>query len=455
MLRFFTIFLFLSPQLLLAENKIITVTNSYEVNEAFNKLEDNTTIKFAAGTYRTNVTIDGKKNITLQAVTPGSVMLNLAGFTPLARLVRTDLTECQADPHLDKCTWTPECLCDWKPIYPENSQNLAIINIMNSSNITIEGLTLLYGSSANISISNSQNITINNVDFFGSTYAIHADGENTKTIHVTNSSWVQDTSEGNILWNILSWEHAHHGYGYFLNGAFFGSINIAGDILIAHNKIRDAFNVVRMNFKPERCTHSLCANNINRDVFVIENTMHRIRDNAIEPEKLANGTWVIANNLIEAHADISLDNVHNPDQKGLFLLSGNTNTKITRPSLIPGPAVRESGINNWGKVLKLPKKALNIPTIDGGTEKEVPYLNLVLQHNNFDVHRELADGQNVKFLKGVLPRGTDLASWGGNFIIGKCKVKLRNDTHTEEEICSALVQDVTVHFNSEEWLAQP
>lgn len=441
----FTLFLIFTSPFIFAQTvntNVVAVQNSLELQKAIRELENNTTIKLKPGQYSVVTSIINKTNIAIIAESPGTVTIDNNRITPKWRPIRSDLVECAMDPQLEICEWTPECLCEWEPYYPQNLKEVAIFNIINSRNIHISGLNLSHSSPSHISISDSQAISIEDIAFVGGTYAVHADGESTKDIRISSSTWIQDTSEEHFLWNTFSWEHAHHGDRYFLNGAFFGSVNIAGEVKIFNNRIRDAFNVVRMNFKPEKCTLELCANNINRDVFIVNNVMHRIRDNAVEPEKIANGQWVVTHNLIEAHADISLDNVHNPDQKGLFLIYDNTITKITRPSLYPEEDTIGERTYNWGKVLKLPKKPLVIPLSNGHTETNLPYLNLILQDNFFDVHRESADGQNVKFLKGALPRGTDLSLWGNNMIIGKCKPKLTNDQHTKAEICSALVQTV-------------
>ena len=333
--------------------------------------------------------------------------------------------------------WKEECQCAWVPRYPKASPETATIQIFHSQNIVLKNLIFKNAWPTHIGIVDSKNISIMKNSFYGGTFAIHAEGEKTHSICLDSNYWSQDTTIDHKLWNEWEWKHAHHGRRGYLNGAFFGSENIRGNILISKNIIHDAFNVLRMDFDQSACLNKDCARYVNKDVTFINNELKRIRDNVIEPEWIANGKWYIAyNEITNAHADISLDSVHNPDKKGLFLLFKNRFIKHSKPSM-NSPLGTDVDLNNGGKILKLPKKKLTLHECDGQTVNGYPFINLVLQENYIDTYQD-EQNTSTNIMKGIIPRGTALTNWGKNQIEGECKITSFGAGPSLTDVCDSL-----------------
>ena len=121
--------------------------------------------------------------------------------------------------------------------------------------------------------------------------------------------WTQDPDK--LMWSgTVSWEAIKHEkdptdrrFEHF-NGAMFGSFDIAGNVTIKQCQVSHAFNVIRMDARADDIKTPRNAN-----VFITDCSFEFIRDNVIEPEKVALNWWITGNRIRNAHAWFSLDGV--------------------------------------------------------------------------------------------------------------------------------------------------
>ncbi len=164
-----------------------------------------------------------------------------------------------------------------------------------------------------VAISSSRYLVLRKLTVTGGRQAIFAEGDS-HHIAALESSWTQNLG----IWKNESWESLHHGSQSHFNGAFFGSIDIPGDILIRGNTIRHAFNGVRMIAGDS---------SKNRNVVIRDNLFEFVRDNPVEPEGFATNWWVFGNHFHQVHAWFSFDGV----EASRFLIFGNTGTNTETP----------------------------------------------------------------------------------------------------------------------------
>ena len=131
------------------------------------------------------------------------------------------------------------------------------------------------------------------------------------------------------MWSRIPWGVTHDTLYEHMNGALFGSINIAGGVTIRRNVIRYAYNGVRM-VTDDHCEKDFdCFSNANANVTVAENDFAFIRDNPVEPEGRAQNWRIHGNDIQNAHAWFSLDNVRD----GPVYIWGNTGWWNSRPAV--------------------------------------------------------------------------------------------------------------------------
>lgn len=174
----------------------------------------------------------------------------------------------------------------------------ACIKIKDAQWIELRNISFKNCWSTSIKIESSQHLIFSQLNIEDSRHAIKAVGEKTQHITLENSTWNQDPS--GKLWREISWGSAHHGKHSYFNGALFSSDGIMGDIVIRRNKIRNAYNGIRMKGRRQNIK------TINANVEIYENEFFRIRDNPIEPEISAYNWWIHHNKIHNAHAWISL-----------------------------------------------------------------------------------------------------------------------------------------------------
>ena len=235
--------------------------------------------------------------------------------------------------------------------YPSVSQNSnqAVLVLRHCQYVIIRGLNFKDCWIAGIHIERCQHIVVDDVSFRGGTVAISANGIETSDITVQNCSWQQDMSKRHEMWNGVPWGRIHgskdnskypgvdlkNDYRHW-DGDFFIATDIAGNVTIRNNKIRDAFNAIHFfnsvdALPPGVVADSLKFNSGRRsaaNVLIENNIFIRIRDNIFEPEDHA-WNWVIRRNRFhDCYRPFSLEF----DRAGWIYIYGNMGSFLTRPS---------------------------------------------------------------------------------------------------------------------------
>lgn len=210
--------------------------------------------------------------------------------------------------------------------------------------VTVIDLTLENCWPMGIFIRGCKHVTIKNCHVTGSRFAIYARNrwglKKTGHLMIDNVTWVQDPDhdmwDGRITWNDVKKRHPYSRDASYLNGAIFGSFDIKGPVTIRKCEISHAFNAIRMDARTNNIER-----NRNREIYIYDNHFSYIRDNAIEPEKVAYNLWVFDNILVNVHAAFSLDGVAG----GYWYYFGNRILNGFKPGLEGQP-------NRGGKIFK-------------------------------------------------------------------------------------------------------
>ncbi|MBX2830752.1 MAG: hypothetical protein KTR23_06195 [Rhodospirillales bacterium] len=242
----------------------------------------------------------------------------------------------------------------------------AVFQLIDVANIRIEHLSINRAWPSAVYIENSHNLDFKGLRITEGTYAFYAHGLRSERISISECHWVQEPT----MWRKIRWDEIHDGkdqdgnvikvkYRY-LNGAFFGTDDIAGDVEITRNDIRDCYNGVRMDVSKDNLDAPI--GTFNRDVRIFDNHFSYIRDNPIEPEATAVGWWIGRNRFYNCHKLFSQDGVRG----GFWYYFSNICWFNSRP----GP---DGDIYNGGAVFKLGK---------GGHISQPDYVS-VCMHNSF------------------------------------------------------------------------
>ncbi len=198
-----------------------------------------------------------------------------------------------------------------------------------------------------------QNIVVKDCCFRRATIAIGANGGNTRDLLIENCTFFQ-TDPGE-MWNEITWESIHGSFSagpysvdvkdgrHALDGDFFRAWDIAGNVTLRGNTIRDAFNGIHFFNRVDRL--EVCepakAPRYNTDrksantVLIENNLFERVRDNCIEPEDHA-WNWVVrGNRFADCYAPYSFEF----ERGGWFYIYDNHHWLINKP----GSGTRDSG----------------------------------------------------------------------------------------------------------------
>jgi hypothetical protein len=212
------------------------------------------------------------------------------------------------------------------PIYPDlpEREDWAYLKLIRCENIVIEDLATESCWPCFIYAEDCRNITLRNVQAKDGLYLLFSRGSKARGFLVEDNDWTQDPT--GTMWRELAWEDLHNGlYGYY-NGALFGSIDCQGDVVFRRNKVRHAYNGIRMSCS-SRDEH--VEGRFNLDVQIYENCFDYIRDNAVEPEVTALNWHVRHNVFYNCYAPLSFDFLSG----GWWYIYGNEGWFDERPGL--------------------------------------------------------------------------------------------------------------------------
>ncbi|WP_243439699.1 right-handed parallel beta-helix repeat-containing protein [Fundidesulfovibrio soli] len=179
----------------------------------------------------------------------------------------------------------------------------------------------------------SSYVSVRRVRATDSRYLVYARGQGCHHILLEENHWRQDPT--GAMWRDQLWLDSKRKRYFYCNGGLFGSVGVAGSVVLRGNTICDAFNGMRMKTEKKKETVQNC------NVEIYSNTLLRIRDNPVEPERGATNWWVHHNRIHNAHAWFSLDEVTG----GFWYFFANTGWITDKPGTPLDP-------NRGGKVYK-------------------------------------------------------------------------------------------------------
>jgi hypothetical protein len=137
-------------------------------------------------------------------------------------------------------------------------RHYAFVKILDSRGIVLENLTIENVWPTAVYIGQSSEIVLRRLNLHGGTYAVFARGERTRRIVAERCAWTGDTT----LWDEVIWKDVHMPPypRRELDGDFFRSVDIPGEVVIRHNMVQHVFNGVHLFASPGLDT-------MNRDVF--------------------------------------------------------------------------------------------------------------------------------------------------------------------------------------------
>jgi hypothetical protein len=212
----------------------------------------------------------------------------------------------------------------------------AFVKVLDSRGIVLENFTIQNVWPTAVYIGESSEIVLRRLNLHGGTYAVFARGSKTRRIVAERCAWTGDTT----IWDEVIWKDIHMPPypRRELDGDFFRSVDIPGEVVVRHNMIQHVFNGVHMFASPGLET-------MNRDVWVYENTFAFVRDNVIESEQFARNWWIFGNRIYNAHKWIAFEE----SKGGYRYVFANVGWFDRRP----GPP---GDLNNGGAVFKETKK---------------------------------------------------------------------------------------------------
>ena len=215
-------------------------------------------------------------------------------------------------------------------------RSYAFVKILDCQGIVLDSFTIQNVWPTAVYIGQSSEVVLRRLNLHGGTYAVFARGDRTRRIVAERCAWTGDTA----IWDGVIWKDIHMPPypRRELDGDFFRSVDVPGEVVIRHNMIQHVFNGVHMFASPEQTT-------VNRDVWIYENTFAFIRDNVVESERFARNWWIFGNRIYNAHKWIAFEE----SGGGQRFVFGNVGWFDRRQ----GPP---GDLNNGGAVFKETKK---------------------------------------------------------------------------------------------------
>jgi hypothetical protein len=174
-------------------------------------------------------------------------------------------------------------------------EHYAFIKILDSRGIRLENLTIQNVWPVAVYVEDSQDVILRQLNLHGGTHAIFARGPSTQRILAERCAWTGDVS----IWDGVDWKDIHTPPQprRELDGDFFRSVDIAGEVVIRRNMIQHVFNGVHLFATKD----GAASKKVNRNVWVYRNTFAFVRDNVVEAERYAWNWWIFGNRIWNAH----------------------------------------------------------------------------------------------------------------------------------------------------------
>ena len=241
-------------------------------------------------------------------------------------------------------------------VLPPLRASASCILLSGRSHVVIENVTMRGCRDAALYAEESHHITLRDATVEDGQYVVLATGRTSHHFLVEGVTWLQDPS--GAMWQRDHWCEFKYGERRHLNGALFASQDILGGVIVRRNKVRFAFNAVRMDVSDE--ADPAMRGKVNTNVEIYENEFHNICDNVVEPEFDATNWWIHDNVIHNAHAWFSFDGLHG----GRYYVHHNTGYFDDRPSRLCDVRCRDwkrrdpeecGDLHDGGRVLKFRK----------------------------------------------------------------------------------------------------
>jgi hypothetical protein len=193
-------------------------------------------------------------------------------------------------------------------IYPKLPDwgDYAFIKLRECEHVVIQGFRVESCWPCFVYAERSTAVTVRNVTGQDGTYLVFLRGPDARGLAVTDCRWEQDPT--GALWSMIDWEQSHHGAYAYYNGALAGGVDVHGDIEVARNVVRNAYNGIRFATSTDRREAILGRFNVNARIH--DNAFINIRDNAVEPEHTLLNWHIYRNTVRNAHAPFSIHDFH-------------------------------------------------------------------------------------------------------------------------------------------------
>lgn len=316
-------------------------------------------------------------------------------------------------------------------------EHFAFIKILDCCGIEIADATIQNAWPTAIYIENSQDIAIRGMDLNGATYGIYARGTQTRGIVVEHCTWIQNHD----IWDRVPWKDIHDPPTprRELDGDFFRSIDIRGDVVVRHNFISQAFNGVHL-FASEDAHED----EINRNVWIYRNTFAFIRDSAVEAEYVAKNWFVFENVIYNCHSWFAFELCRG----GFWYIFSNRGWFDRRPGP-PGDCNAGGGVIKTNKVKDpdidrfLPRHGtymfnnsfyLRSSYMKKGKLRNLRHFNNAIEYADADLHpKDLVDpGQRMIGVGPPSPRCDGVRARGESFTTDWTKLEIR----FENDVCN-------------------
>ncbi len=228
--------------------------------------------------------------------------------------------------------------------FDPTDDGFSFIKIIDADWVDVNQISFKHCWPSSIFIRGAKHIQITDCRIEGGRFAIYARNRRllrkSRHIALRRLKWVQDVDhdmwDGRTTWMDVKQQKPTQNDARYFNGALFGSYDIKGPVTIEGCDVSHAFNGIRIDAKSSDLSRGR-----NSDIHIIGNRFSFIRDNAVEPEKIAERLYVLNNAFFNVHATFSFDGVAGKH----WYYIGNRLLNVQRPGISGQP-------NQGGKIFK-------------------------------------------------------------------------------------------------------